>query len=242
MNVLVISDIHANLDALTAVLNDAQDFDAVWCLGDIIGYGPEPNECIQVVKKLPGLVCVLGNHDTAALGRINTLLFNQEAQQSMTWLKANLTDESIKFLEGIHEKEVLELATLVHGSPFNPVWEYILDPYIAKSNFQHFSTPFCFVGHTHQPIICSLKKDNEQLMWKQPKFGFEYVFEEKTILNPGSVGQPRDYDPRASYGLFNTETKSWKVKRVEYDIATAQDKIIQKKLPTRHAQRLSGGW
>jgi len=242
MRVLVLSDIHANLDALKSVLNDARDFDAVWCLGDVIGYGPEPNECIQVVKELPGLVCVLGNHDIAALGKINTLLFNQEAQQSMTWLKANLTVESLSFLESIQEKEILEMATLVHGSPFNPVWEYILDPYIAKSNFQHFSTQFCFVGHTHQPIICSLKKDNGQMMWKQPKFGQEYVFEDKTILNPGSVGQPRDYDPRASYGLFDTESKSWCVKRVEYDIPTAQEKIIKKKLPVRHAQRLSGGW
>ncbi len=242
MRILVISDIHANLDALTAVLRDAKDYDAVWCLGDIIGYGPEPNECIQKISDLPGLVCVLGNHDVAALGRINTLLFNQEAQQSMTWLKANLTADSISFLESIAEKEVVETATLVHGSPINPVWEYILDPYIARRNFQHFSTQFCFVGHTHQPIISSLKSPNGQLVWKQPKVGQEYVFLEKTILNPGSVGQPRDYDPRASYGLFDTEAKTWLVNRVDYDIRTAQEKILERKLPARHAQRLAGGW
>ncbi len=242
MKVLVLSDIHANYDALKAVLEDAGSFDAVWCLGDVIGYGPEPNECITTIRSLPNLLCVLGNHDVAAMGKINTHLFNYEARVSINWLKNQLSQESIKFLDNVEEKIVNQDVTLVHGSPYNPIWEYVLDPYIAKFNFDHFSTRYCFVGHTHQPLICAFNSETQGIEWGQPEMGVVYPLKEKVILNPGSVGQPRDYDPRASYAVYDSEKFTWQVNRVEYDISAVQDKIIQKNLPLRHAQRLSGGW
>ena len=130
MRILVMSDIHANLSALEAVLNDAGLVDAVWCLGDLVGYGPNPNECVQRIQELPNLVCVQGNHDAAALGKIDTEAFNNEAGQALRWTKTTLSTSSLAFLDSLPEKQVVDLVTLTHGSPRRPIWSifWILIP------------------------------------------------------------------------------------------------------------------
>jgi predicted phosphodiesterase len=242
MRILVVSDIHANLEALQSVVEKAGPVDATWCLGDITGYGPNPNECIDLVRELPNVECIRGNHDVAVLGDIDATLFNQEAKLSVQWQRNNLRPESKKFLNDLPDRIETAHVLLVHGSPRNPIWEYLLEPYLARVNFDHFSQPFCFVGHTHQPLICIWDNEKEVMEWGAPLIEQVVLMNKRMILNPGSVGQPRDYDARASYAIFDDEKMTWEVCRVEYDVAAVQKKILEANLPIRHAQRLSSGW
>ena len=152
MRYAVISDIHANLTAFQAVIQDAGTVDATWCLGDVVGYGPDPNECVALLRSLPGLTCLVGNHDAAALGEIDLAAFNRDASLSSQWTRAALTPENLDFLRGLQETLVNEQVTLAHGSPRNPIWEYILDIYTAWSNFEEFSQKVCIIGHSHIPL------------------------------------------------------------------------------------------
>lgn len=243
MRILVISDIHANLTALNTVLEAAGDFDSTWCLGDLVGYGPDPNECIERVRQLPDLECIIGNHDAAALHRIDVDTFNSEARLAIQWTQHNLTAESQAFLSDLPEKKrIKDLVTLTHGSPRHPVWEYLLDSRTATLNFDYFDTPFCFVGHTHLPVIYSLPSSNHLAQLSIPDANEEIVLPVRAIINPGSVGQPRDRDPRAAFAIFNTENNLWNYRRVEYDITAVQERMVKHKLPDRHIQRLAAGW
>ena len=242
MTILVISDIHANLTALEAVLSDAGNVEAVWCLGDLVGYGPDPNECIARVRQLPGMVCILGNHDAAALGQIDIEAFNVEARLSIEWLLSKLSHESLDFLGGLPERMVMDHVTLAHGSPRNPVWEYVLDTRTALRNFDHFDTPFCFIGHTHLPLVYQLDETRSRisLIVSQPDEQWPLV--NRALLNPGSVGQPRDHNPRASYALYDPVGNTWVNRRVSYDVPAVQKRILEAGLPPRHALRLAEGW
>jgi predicted phosphodiesterase len=242
MRILVISDIHANLTALEAVLKDAGVVDAVWCLGDIVGYGPDPNECVARVRGLQNLVCLLGNHDAAALSRIPVETFNADARRSIEWIQDVLTKESYIFLSQLPETVVTGQATLVHGSPRNPVWEYILDPHNARNNLEYFDTLVCMVGHTHLPIAYVSDHETGELHWYVPDEGQQFEIKTRAILNPGSVGQPRDHDPRASYGIYDPEKSTWQIHRVVYDVRAVQKRIRAAELPARHAIRLFEGW
>lgn len=242
MQILIISDIHANLTALEAVLNAAGEFDAVWCLGDLVGYGPDPNEVVQTVRKLPNLQCLIGNHDAAALDQIDPSAFNLEARQAVSWTQNTLTGESLAFLQSLPEKLEVEEVTLCHGSPRYPIWEYLLDTRTATLNFSHLSTPYCFVGHTHLPVVYKLDDSGEtsQLYIPEPNTIFELKCH--SIVNPGSVGQPRDRDPRAAFALYHPEENTWNYRRIEYDIQSVQSRMAQAGLPVRHIKRLSVGW
>jgi diadenosine tetraphosphatase ApaH/serine/threonine PP2A family protein phosphatase len=242
MRVLVISDIHANLTALEAVLKAAGPVDSVWCLGDLIGYGPDPNECIQRVKTLPNLVCLMGNHDAAALNQIPLDTFNREARLSIEWIQGVLKPENRAFLTTLSEREVVGQVTLSHGSPRNPVWEYLLDTNSAAENFFYFDTQLCFVGHTHLPILYLSHPETNRLERRLLQDGDRIQFTERAILNPGSSGQPRDHDPRAAFALFDPESSTWETHRVAYDIPSVQKRILAAGLPFRHAQRLLEGW
>ena len=157
MRVLVISDVHANLNALEAVLANAGQVDETWCLGDVIGYGPNPNQVIEHLRGLPNLTCILGNHDVAVLGQMDYAVFNQDARRSLMWQKTSLTDDNLFYLEHLpQEKLIRRNVTLAHGSPRDPVWEYILNTLSARLNFEEFDTPYCFVGHTHLQCIFQL--------------------------------------------------------------------------------------
>jgi predicted phosphodiesterase len=242
MRILVISDIHANLEALQIVLEDAGKVDQVWCLGDLVGYGPDPNGCVELIRSQPNSICVKGNHDVAALGEINISLFNQEAKESMIWHQSVLSPENKEYLKSLPEKFESDSITLAHGSPRNPIWEYILDPYVARINYEYFQTALCFVGHSHQPVISSWDSKNGVLEWGSAQQDAVVSVHDRMIINPGSVGQPRDSDSRAAYGIYKTDVKKFEFHRVAYNISAVQSKIMDLRLPFRHAQRLSGGW
>jgi predicted phosphodiesterase len=242
MRILVISDIHGNLTALDTVLKAAGNPDQIWCLGDLVGYGPDPNECIALIKSQPNLVCLLGNHDAAALGEIDLQAFNNDARISISWMISKLRSESHSYLKRLPEKKILEQVTLVHGSPRDPVWEYMLDLHTASENFGFFDTQICLVGHTHIPISFTMSKDGSSVNWELMEAGQIYKIKQRAILNPGSVGQPRDHDPRAAYAFFDPEKKNWQPMRVEYDIESVQKRITKAGLPRKHAARLTSGW
>ena len=240
MRILVISDIHANLTALDAVLTDAGEFDAAWCLGDLVGYGPDPNECIAKVRALPNLRCIIGNHDAAALDQIDTKTFNLEARQALEWTQKTLTDSSISFLSSLQQKIEINNVTLTHGSPRHPVWEYLMDSQTAALNFDYFSTPYCFVGHTHLPVVYT--REEKKLVVYKPTPNNKITLSPRTIINPGSVGQPRDHDPRAAYVIYNPEENTWDYRRLTYDIPAVQTRMADAQLPERHIVRLQAGW
>jgi len=242
MKILVLSDIHANISALNSVLEDASDFDETWCLGDIVGYGPDPNECIERIQALPNLSCIIGNHDAAALGTISAESFNLEAKLSILWLKSQLSPSNRAFLESLQTQKKINNVLLVHGSPRSPMWEYMIDRYIALENFEYFDLSLCFVGHTHMPCVFEKLDSNGNVSFNVLRPDEIFQITTKTILNPGSVGQPRDHDRRASYGFFDTENNTWKLKRIEYDFSSVQKRIKTAGLPTHHAVRLSYGW
>lgn len=240
MRILVISDIHANLTALDAVLTDAGEFDAAWCLGDLVGYGPDPNECIAKVRALPNLRCIIGNHDAAALDQIDTKTFNLEARQALEWTQKTLTETSVSFLSSLQQKIEINNVTLTHGSPRHPVWEYLMDSQTAALNFDYFSTPYCFVGHTHLPVVYT--REEKKLVVYKPTPNNKITLSPRTIINPGSVGQPRDHDPRAAYVIYNPGENTWDYRRLTYDIPAVQTRMADAQLPERHIVRLQAGW
>ena len=241
--ILVISDIHANLTALEAVLADAGEVDETWCLGDLVGYGPDPNECIHRIRSLPKLTCLMGNHDTAAIGNLALVSFNHDARRSLVWHKETVTKKNLTFLTGLPSDVVIcGEVSLAHGSPRDPIWEYVMNALTARINLGFFSTPWCFIGHSHMQVVfqqCA-RRDSVDIVVLPPGEGYELT--ERAILNPGSVGQPRDHNPRAAYALFYPEKKIWEPRRVEYDIQAVKTRILEAGLPPRHAERLAGGW
>ena len=169
--------------------------------------------------------------------------FNRDARLSVEWNQKSIDPEdNMKFLKSLPEKHVDDDVTLAHGSPRNPVWEYILDWQVAMTNFDHFDTSFCFVGHTHIPVIFQMLEEElgSQLQILSPMGPIE--LSGKAIVNPGSVGQPRDRDPRASFALYDTESKIWEPRRVAYNLTEIQERITSFGLPERNAIRLADGW
>jgi diadenosine tetraphosphatase ApaH/serine/threonine PP2A family protein phosphatase len=242
MRILVLSDIHANNTALEAVLAHAGEIDAAWCLGDLIGYGPDPNECVARIRQLPKLSCIIGNHDAAALQQIDDETFNPEARTAIHWTRRNISEDTVAFLNALPEIVELDQVTLSHGSPRHPVWEYLLDIRTATLSFEYFNTPYCFVGHTHLPVLYLLPDEGQYARLVIPEPEKKIGLQPRAILNPGSIGQPRDRDPRASYAIFDPDASTWEVRRVGYDIRAVQERMTQAGLPAKHIQRLSAGW
>ena len=242
MKILVISDVHSNLNALEAVLKDAGEFDAIWFLGDLVGYGPDPNECIARVRGLPNLVGMMGNHDIAVLNEIDVRDFNQEARQAIVWTQSVLTPENQAYLTSLSDMKVEGQFTLVHGSPRYPIWEYLMDVFSARSSFEHYQTDFCLVGHTHIPVIFQQQVKFPNVRLESPLINQKIDLQARAILNPGSVGQPRDHNPMAAYAILDPVNLTWECRRVPYDIAAVQARMQAVKLPERHTTRLSAGW
>ena len=243
MRYLIISDIHANLAALEAVLEDADGFDAVWCLGDLVGYGPDPNECVERIQALDA-VTVVGNHDCAALGQLSLDQFNQDARTANAWTRERLTAEARAYLESLPKRLEKGDYTLVHGSPREPTWEYILDVERAIANFEHFDTRFCLVGHTHVPGAFIQDRESDRYGVVVSPYPGSMPLDEshlRLIINPGSVGQPRDGDPRASYAIMDTDDGAWHQLRVDYDIEVTQERMRSVGLPHRLIKRLEVG-
>lgn len=241
MAILIISDIHANLAALEAVLADAAgQWETIWCLGDTIGYGPNPNECVDLLREQEH-VSLSGNHDWAVLGKLDINSFNDEAQFAVRWTQSVLRDDVRTYIESLPTTLLKEPFTLVHASPRQPVWEYILDGYTAAVNFSYFDTPYCLVGHTHVPG--AFEQENNHIYARQPDYNQpQSLSEARRIINPGSVGQPRDSDPRAAYALLDLDTMTWEYRRVEYPIEQTQEQMRQIGMPDRLVTRLAHGW
>jgi diadenosine tetraphosphatase ApaH/serine/threonine PP2A family protein phosphatase len=244
MRHLILSDIHANFSALEAVLEDAGDFDLIWCLGDTVGYGPDPNECVARLREFPH-VNLSGNHDWAALGKIDLRGFNSDARLSAEWTQQRLDPGARAYLQALPPSRVESGYTLAHGSPRQPIWEYILDPMTATHNFGAFSTVICLVGHTHIPAMYFMPGqasdgrpcESRTPLWNQAM----HLNSGRWIVNPGSVGQPRDGNPDASYALLELEQGLWEYRRVRYPVQETQRRMREQGLPSRLIERLAQG-
>ncbi len=241
MRCLIISDIHANRPALEAVLHDAEPFDAVWCLGDLVGYGPDPNECVERIRNLEH-VSLAGNHDWTALGRLSLDQFNQDARVAINWTRNELSSETREYMIALPNFLVQDNVTLAHGSPREPTWEYLLDVGVAAINFRYFDTPICLVGHTHIPLIFAFDEEQHRCHPILPPYPDPIALDQhRLILNPGSVGQPRDGDSRASYAILDTTAHTWTHRRVAYPVEITQERMRARGMPARLVERLSGG-
>lgn len=238
----IISDIHGNLNALTTVLQELnrEKIDQLICLGDLVGYGPEPNECIQLIKKSATIV-IAGNHDHAAIGKIELRLFNRYARNAMLWTRQTLTKASISFLRNLKLTAIIDDVQFVHATPHNPdLWNYISSTFEALVSFIAFDKQLCFVGHSHVPTNYILSEQNKKVV---NHFDQQITIEpnKRYILNIGSVGQPRDLNPKATYATYNTVTRRYKLHRVAYNIAQTQQKMRKAKLDDRLISRLAAG-
>ena len=243
MRVLIMSDIHANYTALEAVLKDAGQVDETWCLGDLVGYGPDPNAVVEEVRDIANLTCLLGNHDVAAMGKMPLEIFNGDARRSLIYHEKVLSASNLDYMHSLSSnKKICGEATLAHGSPRDPLWEYILNTLSAQLNFGSFETPWCFVGHSHIQCSFALNEETNRVTLGASKPDETISLHSKLILNPGSVGQPRDRDPRAAYAIYETETRTWTPRRVKYNIAEVQERIRAAGLPEKHAARIADGW
>jgi predicted phosphodiesterase len=240
MRVAVISDVHANFHALEAVLEqiDAEQVDAVWCLGDVVGYGPLPNECCDVVRERSDL-CLVGNHDLVAIGRINVGDFNDEAAAAARWTSQVLTDTSRAFLESLEPLGTAEGVDLYHASARDPVWEYVLTDEAAEATFDLAAEPVVLVGHSH--VALAITQTDGGVAGGLAPGGTDVELDGRWLLNPGSVGQPRDGDPRAAWLLLDLERMLAAFQRVPYSIEQTQDEMRERGLPRMLAARLARG-
>src|SRR5512139_2110290 len=190
MRILVMSDIHANATALEAVLKDAGTVDETWCLGDLVGYGPDPNLVLDMMRDIPSLTFILGNHDMAVIGRIPFDAFNGDARRTLEYHERVLTADNMDFLRSLSSNlKVREDASLLYGSPRDSVWEYILNNFSARLTFDHFNTPWCFVGHSHLQCMFQLDVNTDRVGLSPIRAGDPIQLQPRLIANPGSVGQ-----------------------------------------------------
>jgi diadenosine tetraphosphatase ApaH/serine/threonine PP2A family protein phosphatase len=244
MRYAVFSDVHGNLEALDVVLADARRHhpEVYLCLGDIVGYGPDPNECVARVRALKGL-SIAGNHDRAAAGLLDPFEFNQLARQALEWTKRVLTREAKAFLASLPVRLETEGLLAVHGSPRDPVEEYIDDLPTALAVFTASGFSLCLVGHSHIPGIYALGDDGSlSALTFYPGEPVRLAPTSRYIINVGSVGQPRDGDPRAAYLTLDTATHTIVLRRLEYPMAVTQTKVVANGLPPLLADRLGIGF
>jgi diadenosine tetraphosphatase ApaH/serine/threonine PP2A family protein phosphatase len=240
MKTVLLSDVHANLEALQAVLKavDERGAHRILCLGDVVGYGASPNECLSLIRERSQMV-LLGNHDSAASGGGEAARFNPNARAAALWTAKVLTPQNRDFLRGLTLSRRLAPYFYVHASPAAPRdWEYIFDRFDADPQFQFFTEHACFIGHTHQPAIFE-RSSTGCVSLPPTQLRFDPVH--RYIVNVGSVGQPRDHDPRACFVVLSEPDGAIEFVRVPYDIETAQEKIRAQNLPPVLAARLTSG-
>ena len=243
MRCLLVADVHSNLEAFRAVIADAEvagGFERVLCLGDIVGYGPDPGECLALLRSYPH-AAVAGNHDLAAIGDLSVETFNPAARTAALWTRQQLTPDEQAYLRSNPLRHEEAEATLFHGTPREPVWEYFLPwlmpPPVIAECFRLFETPLCLVGHSHLPFAC----DEAGGVTPLGAGATLALGGERVIVNPGSVGQPRDGDPRAAYAVYDSEARTVAHRRVAYNIERTQMKMAAAGLPDSLAARLAFG-
>lgn len=242
MKVLLLSDIHANLAALEAVLADAGECDSVWNLGDTVGYGPKPRECLDRLVDLFANPVLVGNHDLACIGEVDVSEFNPVAQLASRWTSLQLGMDHRAYLNALPAVTISGAYTLAHGSPRSPVWEYVTTPQIAAENFAYFDTDVCFIGHTHVAMYALVREGSEEVE-VGPLADDQSIdlLAGRFLINPGSVGQPRDRDSRAAYAILDTDLGSLTAHRVTYDVALTQKQMAMANLPDVLIARLIHG-
>lgn len=232
MQLAVISDIHGNLEALTQALEviDELGADEIVCLGDVVGYGPDPDACVDIVRERCKTI-IMGNHDQAATNLEATENFNPIAREAVWWTHDHIREENLEFLKNLPFRELRDDIHFVHASPKNPDrWTYLFTISDALPEFSAFEEKICFVGHTHSPRVFSNATD-AMAITKEHQF----------IINVGSIGQPRDGDPRLSFGWFDTEAWDYKNIRSTYDVRQTAEKTRDRGLPGILAERLLRG-
>jgi diadenosine tetraphosphatase ApaH/serine/threonine PP2A family protein phosphatase len=239
MRIAVLSDIHANLPALDAVLAAAGDVDGVWHLGDVVGYGPDPDGVVDRLQSI-GAVGVRGNHDTAAFGGIDIDWFNSDARRAMEWTRKAISRSTLDWLAALPERRAVEGCEQVHGSPREPLWEYITSPGVARANLALLASPIGLHGHTHIPVAWLDDDGRIELVRPAPGSTLE-LRGRRALVNPGSVGQPRDGDPEASFLILDPTVGTVTWHRVGYDIAAVQRAMRDAGLPRSLSARLSVG-
>jgi len=245
MRIAILADVHSNLEALEVVLRHAEQQKAlehVWCLGDIVGYGPEPNACLALLRRHNALT-VPGNHDLAAIGQLSTEDFNPDAAAAAAWTAQQLAPDERLYFESLPQVVRQGDFTLVHGSLRWPIWEYLYSPAVALAHFERQETPYSLVGHTHVPLLVSEDDDSRdgcQMHYLEDGSAVK-LGGGKLVINPGGVGQPRDGDPRTSYAVYDDEARTVTLHRLEYDIAATQKKMEAAGLPAWLIRRLSRG-
>jgi predicted phosphodiesterase len=240
LRVAVISDVHSNLQALEAVLEHAgrEGFDELWCLGDIVGYGAKPKECLALVRERAA-ICLGGNHDLVVAGVLDIDQFTSDAGVAARWTRSVLSPDELEFLAQLSPRGERAGISLFHGSIRDPIWEYVLTADVADASLRAQPTDLALVGHSHVQLSLSLGESGLEGGKAEPDQ--EVPLTGKQLLNPGSVGQPRDRDPRAAWLLLDTEAGWARFERSEYPVEPAQADILVAGLPTRLADRLSRG-
>ncbi len=236
----IISDIHGNLEALQAVLKSCyqQNVQGILCAGDIVGYGASPGECLETLKEAEA-ICVAGNHDWAVAARLDATYFPSDGKEAINWTRSKLSIENITLLSTLNLTCYSDGIMVVHSSPCQPeMFTYLTNTDKATEAFSALEQPVCFVGHTHVPQVFT--KHNDRVICTRTS-EFEVRQDSQYIVNVGSVGQPRDGEPMASYAIYDVDAQMIELKRVQYDIRTAQEKIINAGLPELLAQRLARG-
>jgi len=239
----IISDIHGNAEALQVVLKELINVDRIVCLGDIVGYGADPVFCLEKIRKLE-IPCLKGNHEAAVTGELDLGYFNEDARLAVLWTRKQLKEHNLAYLSGLNRKMTICQDVLgVHGSPRQPLWEYILDEQTAEEVFSYFDFQIYFVGHSHIAGYFTFHRKNKVVQYFSASRGAEVVIkrDHSYIINCGSVGQPRDRNSQASFAIFDTEQLIVHIIRTNYPIAQAQDKINKANLPGFLAERLSMG-
>lgn len=250
MRILVIADIHGNIEALRTVLQDAGQIDAAWCLGDLTGYGPHPNKVIESIMELPNLICLSGNHDVALRNEISLSDFNVEARESLDYQRSLLNEKSLRFLHSIASQSIVEVkiagraaplsVNLTHGSPRDPTWEYIYTNSSASEILEQVKEDIVLVGHSHYQFY-ALEDADHYLEIHLGHVDRPIELTGRGMFNPGSVGQPRDRDPRAAYAILDTDQNTWTPFRVDYDIDKVADDLYERGLPAKNGNRLYRG-
>ncbi len=243
MRIAVLSDIHSNLPALEAVRADLPQVDEVWVLGDIVGYGPQPNEVIAALQEL-GARSVLGNHDGAAIETVDAAYFNPDARAAIEWTRDEIDANARAYIAALPEVRRHGEVTAVHGSPRDPIWEYITSAGIAAANFEAFDTRLCLFGHTHMPVVFREIAGEVETLPGAAGPAVE-LNGGRSLVNPGSVGQPRDGIPDAAYAIVNVgdgkARDSVEFRRVRYEVERTQKLMRERELPVRLVERLSYG-
>jgi diadenosine tetraphosphatase ApaH/serine/threonine PP2A family protein phosphatase len=241
VRVAVVSDIHANLHALDAVLDDvaAEEPDEIWCLGDVVGYGASPNECCERVRERAALV-LAGNHDLGVLGKLDLSEFSDDAAAAALWTRTVVAGEHLSWLASLQPSSKRETAELFHGSPRDAVWDYVLSDDVALESFTLTTAPLVLVGHSH--VALALGTDGTGVVGGLAPPGTELALgEHRLLLNPGSVGQPRDGNPDAAWLQVDFDADRAVFRRVVYDVEGAQAAIRAAGLPDLLAERLARG-